>query len=112
MKMHNDMVATVKSHETQRAMLAEMAGDRNAATRYFLAAAHLELVLAEDYSAVGAHDLAFRSRWSAASCFWRAGQTHQAQSVFDALGKTYPDQLATIQQILPELTHVYSTQAS
>jgi hypothetical protein len=39
------MTATVKSREVQRAMPAEMAGDR-AAVRHFLAAAHLELRIA------------------------------------------------------------------
>jgi hypothetical protein len=108
----SDLVATVKSREVQRAMLAEMAGDRNAATRHFLAAAHLELVLAEDYAAAGADDLALRSRLSAASCFWRAGQTPQAQSVFDALLKACPAQAGAIKQVIAELKQDYSAQAS
>ena len=45
----SDMLVTVKSREIQRALLAEMRGDQAAAPRHFLAAAHLELVLAEDY---------------------------------------------------------------
>src|SRR5438874_4475634 len=80
-----NMITTVKSREVQRAMLAEMAGDRNTAIRHFLAAAHLELVLAEDYAASGVDDLALRSRLSAASCFWRAGQIAEAQAIFNAL---------------------------
>src|SRR5438094_236782 len=61
----SDMLATVKSREVQRALLAEMAGDRAAATRHFLAAAHLEVVLAEDYAAAGAADLVLRAGLSA-----------------------------------------------
>ena len=74
----SDMLVTVKSRELQRGMLAEMRGDRTDATRHFLAAAHLELVLANDYKQAGQSDLARRSRLSAASCFWRAGQCQQA----------------------------------
>jgi hypothetical protein len=108
----SDLVATVRSREVQRAMLAEMAGDRSAATRHFLAAAHLELVLAEDYAAVGVEDLALRSRLSAASCFWRAGQILQAQSLFDALTKAHPAEAAAIQQVASELNQDYAAQAS
>ncbi len=46
----SDMLVTVKSREVQRGMLAEMRGDRAAASRHLLAAAHLELVLADDYA--------------------------------------------------------------
>src|SRR5262249_12012452 len=108
----SDLAATVKSREVQRAMVAEMAGDQSAATRHFLAAAHLEFVLAEDYTAAGVEDLALRSRLSAASCFWRAGQVLQAQSLFDALVKSHPDQTAAIQQVVAELKQDYSAQAS
>lgn len=108
----SDMVATVKSREVQRALLAEMASDRSAASRHFLAAAHLELVLAEDYAAAGADDLAFRSHLSAASCFWRGGQTTQAQSLFDALLRGYPARAATIQHVIGELQQDHSAQAS
>lgn len=107
-----DLAATVKSREVQRAMLAEMAGDRTAAARHFLAAAHLELVLAEDYARAGAGDLALRSQLSAASCFWRAGQVPQAQTLFDALLRTHPDQARVIQQVIAELQQDYSAQAS
>src|SRR5207302_2092555 len=90
----SDMTATVKSREVQRALLAEMAGDRAGAARHFLAAAHLELVLAEDYRQAGADDLALRSRFSAASCFWRAGDLARARSVLDALLDAHPEQAA------------------
>jgi len=108
----SDMVATVKSREVQRAMLAEMAGDRPAATRHFLAAAHLELVLAEDYAVAGATDLALRSRISAASCFWRAGQVTQGQQLLDELQEAHPDRAAAIEQVVADLRQGYSAQAS
>ena len=49
----SDMLVTVKSREVQRGILAEMRGDREAATRHFLASGHLELVLAADYDESG-----------------------------------------------------------
>src|SRR5262249_3186575 len=107
-----DMVATVKSREVQRALLAEMAGDRTTAARHFLAAAHLGLVLAGDYTQAGAVDLRVRSRSSAASCFWRAGQIPQAHSLFDQLLHAYPDQTRMIQQVLGELQQDGPAQAS
>ncbi len=64
----SDMLVTVKSPEVQRALFAASAGDREAARRHVLAAAHLELVLAHDYDEAGGPDLALRSRISAASC--------------------------------------------
>ena len=108
----SDMVATVKSREVQRGLLAEMANDRATAARHFLAAAHLELVLAEDYAAAGAAELALRSRISAGSCFWRAGQVAQARAVFDALLQAHPDQAAAVQRVVAELQADYSAQAS
>ena len=106
------MAATVKSRELQRALLAEMAGDRAAAARHFLAAAHLELVLAEDYAAAGAPDLALRSSLSAASCFWRAGEVARARSLLDALEGANPTHAAAIQQVVTDLTQHYPAQAS
>jgi hypothetical protein len=81
----SDMLVTVKSRELQRGMLAEMRGDRTDAMRHFLAAAHLELVLANDYRQAGQPDLARRSRLSAASCFWRAGHCQQGRELFTSL---------------------------
>lgn len=69
----SDMFVTVKSREVQRALLAEMRGDREAARRHSLAGAHLEVVLAADYEQAGEGELALRSQLSAASCFWRGG---------------------------------------
>ncbi len=108
----SDMTATVKSREVQRAMFAEMAGDPTAAARHFLAAAHLELVLADDYTAAGMADLALRSRLSAASCFWRGGQVLQAESVFSDLRREHPDQAAQIDSVRADLAQHHPAQAS
>lgn len=105
----SDMLVTVKSRELQRGMLAEMRGDRTSASRHFLAAAHLELVLAEDYTHAGHADLAWRSQLSAASCFWRAGQPDQAHTLFMTLMQEYPEQEAMLRQSMAELAHDYPT---
>jgi hypothetical protein len=99
----SDMLVTVKAREVQRGLLAELAGDHARATRHFLAAAHLELVLANDYAQAGQDDMAFRSRVSAASSFWRGGQGEQARALFDALVQDYPTQAGTIQDVITEL---------
>jgi hypothetical protein len=99
----SDMLVTVKSREVQRAMLAEMRGDSTSATRHFLAGAHLELVLADDYTEAGEEELAARSRISAASCFWRARQKDTAERLFQELVQAQPAQAAAIQQIRDEL---------
>jgi hypothetical protein len=99
----SDMLVTVKSREVQRAMLAEMRGERDASRKHFLAAAHLELVLADDYEQAGESDLSFRSRMSAASCFWRAGQPEQARTLTDNLLAADPTRTTEIQQVLDEL---------
>ena len=99
----SDMFVTVKSREVQRGLLAEMRGDANAAQRHFLAAAHLEIVLANEYSEAGDKDLAIRSQISAASCFWRGGQKEQAASLLDALSHDYPDRAASFQAVLADL---------
>jgi hypothetical protein len=66
----NSELRPAKSREIQRAMLAEMRGERSTASLHFLAAGHMELVLAVDYESAGSKDLAVRGRLSAASCFW------------------------------------------
>ncbi len=99
----SDMLVTVKSREVQRGMLAEMRGDRDSSIHHFLAAAHLELVLASDYDAVEDSDLALRSRLSAASCFWRAGQPERARSLIDQLSQSYPSESTMIQKVLEDL---------
>ena len=58
----SDMLVTVKSREIQRGMLAAMQKDARAARRHFLAAADLELVLADAYDQAGQEVLALRER--------------------------------------------------
>jgi hypothetical protein len=99
----SDMLVTVKSREIQRGLLAEMRGDPVSSSRHFLAAAHLELVLAADYDEIGDSDLALRSRLSAASCLWRGGRLEQARSLFEELSQTYPSRSTLIQKVLEEL---------
>ena len=99
----SDMLVTVKSREVQRGMLAEMRNDSVDARRHFLAAAHLELVLAKDYDGAGESELALRSGLSAASCFWRAGETQAARNLFAELGRQYPKHAASIENTRHEL---------
>jgi hypothetical protein len=108
----SDMLVTVKSREIQRGMLAEMAGERARAARHLLAAAYLELVLADDYAQAGEDEMAFRSRVSAASCLWRAGEVEQARTQFDALLQDHPSRAATIQQGITELERVHPNPAA
>jgi hypothetical protein len=103
----SDMLVTVKSREVQRAMLAEMRGDRREAANHFLAAAHLELVLADDYAQAGQPDLALRSGISAASCFWSAGHPERARPMFDELLQSHPGQAEAIRQAVDELERDY-----
>ena len=99
----SDMMVTVKSREVQRGMFAETAGRSGDASRHFLAAAHLELVLAKDYEQAGDAELARRSRIGAASCFWRAGELETAQSLFDDLRQSDPSRSEEIQELIDEL---------
>jgi hypothetical protein len=99
----SDMLITVKSREVQRGLFAEMRGGVDAAARHFLAAAHLELVLANDYEQAGEPELARRSRLSAASCFWRAGRRDQAQPIFDAVAKADPSRADEVQEVRANL---------
>ncbi len=103
----SDMLVTVKSREVQRATLAEMRGDRPEAAKHFLAAAHLELVLADDYARAGQPELALRSGISAASCFWSAGDPGRARPLFDALLQAHPAQADAIRQAVEELERDY-----
>ena len=99
----SDMLLTVKSREIQRGMSAAMSGDAIEATKHFLAAAHLELVLADDYEQVGDMELSRRSGISAASCFWRAGETRDAQAIFDDLSQADPSRANEIQEVIDDL---------
>ena len=102
--MENDFPPSAKSRDVQRAILAEMRGDASDAARHFPAAGHMELVLAADLEAAGDTDLAFRSRLSAGSCFWRAGQRPQGRSVLDALLADFPTRAQEIQKVIAELS--------
>jgi hypothetical protein len=84
------MLLTVKSREIQRGMSAAMSGDAAEAKKHFLAAAHLELVLADDYEKAGDVELSRRSRISAATCFWQAGEVDSARAIFDTLSAADP----------------------
>src|SRR5260370_27880786 len=103
----SDMLVTVKSREVQRALFAESAGDPEAARRHFLAAAHLELVLAHDYDEAGEPDLALRSRISAASCLWSGGDIEQGRQALERLQLQYPAQTTPIPQDMAEHTPPY-----
>ena len=103
----SDMLVTVKSREVQRAQFTESSGNREAARRHFLAAAHLELVLAHDYEETGEPDLALRSRISSASCLWSAGQIEQGRQALEKLQTQYPAQAKELAQIIVELTRDY-----
>src|SRR6267143_291406 len=98
------MLVTVKSREVQRAQFTESSGNREAGRRHFLAAAHLEIVLAHDYDEAGEPDLALRSRISSASCLWSAGQIEQGRQALEKLQAQYPAQTTAISAIIAELT--------
>ena len=108
----NNLLGTAKSREIQRGMLAEMRGEQSTAALHLMAAGHMELVLAVDFTRAGENDLALRSRLSAASCFWRAGQPNEARALFDSLLKTCPDRAAEIQKVITELAQDYPALAS
>jgi hypothetical protein len=108
----SDMLVTVKSRLLHRAMFAEKAGDREAARRHFLAAAHLELVLAHDYEEAGDLDLALRSRISSASCLWSGGEIAQGRQALETLQVNYPAQKTAIQEVVAELTRDYPPSAA
>ncbi len=99
----SDMLVTVKSREVQRGMLAEMGSRPDEAREHFLAAAHLELVLGKDYERAGDLGLARRSRISAASCFWRAGEVGRAHSIFAEERQSDPSGSHEIQDLINEL---------
>ncbi|HUG91961.1 MAG TPA: hypothetical protein VML55_14070 [Planctomycetaceae bacterium] len=103
------MLVTVKSREVQRGLLAEMRGDRQAASRHLMAAGHLELVLAEDYESQGEAAAAFRSRLSAASCFWRAGEPETAKRLCDDLKSRHPERISAVDEVAAELQRDYPT---
>jgi hypothetical protein len=97
------MLMTVKSREAQRGKLAEMPGDRPSAQRHFLAAAHLEIVLAADFEESGDADLALRSQMSAASCFWRGGDLATTRGLIQEMLDDYPDRANAIRELQVDL---------
>src|SRR5438309_12045980 len=105
----SDILVTAKSREILRGMYAEMRGNRVEAEKHLLAGAHLELVLADDYLQAGKDDLAFRSRLSAASCFWRAGHKDRAQPVLAALIRDFPTKAEIINESIAELEQMAVT---
>jgi hypothetical protein len=78
----NDILVIAKSRQIQRGM---------------------ELVRGEDYAEAGDARLEFRSRLSAASCFWRAGKVAAARKHFASLRKDYPDRLRAIESAVSDL---------
>ena len=100
-------LVTAKNFEVQRALFAEMGGDRGAAQRHFLAAGHLELVLGEDYQQADKGFFALRSYLSAASCFWRAGQLGEARLLFKDLLRKYPQRKKYIGSVITDLEKSY-----
>ena|ERR1017187_6592750 len=99
----NELLVIAKSREIQRAMFAEASRKPTRAAPHFLAAAHMELVLAEDYAAAGQERLAFRSRLSAASCLWKAGEVKRARALFNSFVKQYPAKAKIIKNTVAEL---------
>ena len=108
----SEMLVTVKSREVQRAMAAELQGDRARAKKHFLAAAHLEQVLADDYQNASGAELSRRSLISAASCFWRAGQHQEASAILDGLKQSDPSRRAEIDKVEDELAEEYPPSAA
>jgi hypothetical protein len=108
----SDMLVIVKSREAQRAMLAEARGDTAEAAKHFLATAYLELVLADDYVQAGNDRMAFRSRLSAASAFWRGGQIEIARKHFEAMTQDFPDRARAIEMSLLELEQMNGSSSS
>ncbi len=99
----SELLVIVKARQLQRAMFAEAARNPGKAAKHFLAAAHLELVLADDYAEAGQERLALRSKISAASCLWRGGEVKQARTLFNSLIKEYPDKAKLIKSTVAEL---------
>ena len=105
--LKNRLGEVQKSREVQRAQFTESSGNREAARRHFLAAAHLELVLAHDYEEAGEPDLALRSRISSATCLWSASQIEPGRQALEKLQGQYPAQAKEIQQLIAELIRDY-----
>ena len=103
----NDMLGTAKSREVQRAMFAEMRGDKKDAAEHYLAAAHMEIVLAKDHARANKKWLHLRSMVSAASCFWMAGQIDVARKYFRRILRNNPDRKKIVQEAVASLKKDY-----
>ena len=99
----SELLVIAKSREIQRGIFAEMSKKPEMAAPHFLAAAHLELVLADDYAAAGQQRLAYRCKISAASCLWRGGEIKRARALFNAIRKEYPGKAKFIKSTVAEL---------
>ena len=98
-----DMMVTVKSRLIQRAIMAEARRDQDAAVKYHTAAAHLDLLLADEYAEEGDRFLDFRSRLSAACGLWKAGQVEVARQQFATLPGQFPERARHIEICLEEM---------
>src|SRR5262249_47802398 len=103
-----DTLFTVTSREVKRAILAEQRKDEESAVRHFLAAAHMFVVLAEEYADNAQFDLALRTRENAICCFWPAGHERQARLLFEELKQDNPVFAGDIDSIVLDLTQHYS----
>lgn len=99
----SDLLVTTKSREIQRGMQAELRGDADAASRHLMAAAHLELVLADDYAEAGDPAMSARALISAGSCFWRGGDPNRGREILEAVIQDYPDQTDDAVSIIADL---------
>jgi len=78
--------------------------------KHFLAAAHLELVLANDCAQAGQPELALRSGISAASCFCSAGDPDRVRPLFDELLQAYPERADVVRYAVQKLEKGYPLQ--
>ena len=99
----SDMLITVKNRQIQQAMYAEMRDDENAARRHFLAAGHLEVVLADEYEQAGDTANARFSRISAGSCLWKGDEVEHARRIFDEVITSDPAAAPEVDRIMKEL---------
>ncbi|REJ89236.1 MAG: hypothetical protein DWQ34_15680 [Planctomycetota bacterium] len=106
------MLVPTKSHEIQRSMQAELRGDSAAAARHLMAAAHLELVLADDYAEAGDAAMSARALISAGSCFWRGGDPRRGREILEItaevrqIAKTYIERLLMPQDAGGDALHL------
>jgi ABC-type transport system involved in multi-copper enzyme maturation permease subunit len=104
----SQMLLAIKSHQIEEGASAETRGDKRMTVRHFLAAAHLELVLAEEYESRARYELAVETRKSAACCFWRAGDVAKARSLFEELRRGNRFLAREIDEVVRELERSHS----